>query len=334
MLIRPAQLADLPALLALEKICWTENLQTSKSAILERIRTDPEGQFVLENSGEVCGVLYTQRVKDFNDVIDCCDHSNLHQFQDAEGEILQLISINCDTQKFPNGAIILRNHVKCQAEASNSIKAIMAMTRCSRFNQEGGNEDNYEEYVHSLKDPTIFFHAQGGAKVIRVLRDFRPLDTDNRGHSVVIQYDLNDPKPSLDHDHRDLAREIGFQILSLLDHPPDEAKVYALLNSPLLNLIDSLQILMLHNWIEEKTQTTLAPDFLFKYSSAAAVQNWFSCGSDAIPKTPITFYVSEPHYTHYLPLSSSISRYLPHRFLHSRLPLWGLPAIFLAGLSV
>eukprot|EP01034_Spumella_vulgaris_P030701 gene30701-37955_t len=161
-----------------------------------------------------------------------------------------------------------------------SIKSIVAMTRCSRFvdlmisgievtcdeasAQDPAACEVYTKYVRCLKDPTLYFHCSGGARVQKIVPGYRPEDVHNLGHAVLIQYqlegkprhvlelDIVDQVPSVvklentstaDTRFKGLAAEICTEILS---YNQSTTVVDSLtsscipLDSPLMNSIDSL----------------------------------------------------------------------------------------------
>jgi len=91
----------------------------------------------------------------------------------------------------------LRNFALMHARSSG-ITRVVAMTRCSEFDFSSippdlsADQRNsiYADYVHSIRDPTIFFHVSGGAKILDIIHDYRPEDYKNLGHGVLIAYDI------------------------------------------------------------------------------------------------------------------------------------------------
>jgi hypothetical protein len=86
----------------------------------------------------------------------------------------------------------LRKHILEHAKRDGTISAVIAMTRCSRFESSlpPGPErlDEYRRYVSMKDDPTLFFHLSGGAEIIDVIEGFRPRDYENLGNAILISY--------------------------------------------------------------------------------------------------------------------------------------------------
>ena len=93
MIPRQATLNDVPTLMAIEKRCWKPHLQATEDTIRERIMRYPQGQYVIELDSIVHGVLYTQRIRDVEEMI-ACGFSKQASMFDAGGEYLQLLAIN------------------------------------------------------------------------------------------------------------------------------------------------------------------------------------------------------------------------------------------------
>lgn len=97
-MIRNATVDDLPALLAIEDLCWDVALRASSATILNRITANPGGQYVYEDQDEILGILYTHKIScGIDEMIDkgFLSQASLH---DPNGDIIQLLAINV-----PNG---------------------------------------------------------------------------------------------------------------------------------------------------------------------------------------------------------------------------------------
>ena len=52
---------NLPDLIALEALCWSENLRVDHEEIQRRIGNFPQGQLILEIEEKIVGAIYSQR---------------------------------------------------------------------------------------------------------------------------------------------------------------------------------------------------------------------------------------------------------------------------------
>ena len=92
-MFRTAVLEDLKDLLSIENDCWSPTLRATEDTIRNRILTYPEGQFIAEVNGKVCGVLYTQRIDDVECMISA-GFGSQQQHHVATGRYAQLLAIN------------------------------------------------------------------------------------------------------------------------------------------------------------------------------------------------------------------------------------------------
>jgi len=121
------------------------------------------------------------------------------------------------------------------------------------------------------------------------------MDDENLGNAVLIKYDIKVKKEikneeeTLANDCIITALDVCRKVLSLKDCDPvlDEVILQQMNNTPLLNMIDSLQLLTLHNWLEKATETSLKPDFLFNHPTPMRIQNFFR-KSSTVPPVPTT----------------------------------------------
>jgi polyketide synthase PksM len=92
-MIRSAKFEDVPALLTLEELSWKEHLRASEATIVDRISKYSNGQYIAEVDGVVRGVLYTQRIRDVNEMTSMgfAKQASLH---DPNGSFIQLLAIN------------------------------------------------------------------------------------------------------------------------------------------------------------------------------------------------------------------------------------------------
>lgn len=95
-MIRNATLSDMSCLVAIEEVSWKPHLRASADTIRRRISVYPAGQFIVEVDGVVKGVLYTQRIRDVDEMTSkgFAGQASMH---DPAGEYVQLLAINVPT---------------------------------------------------------------------------------------------------------------------------------------------------------------------------------------------------------------------------------------------
>eukprot|EP01038_Epipyxis_sp_PR26KG_P005861 gene5861-8085_t len=197
-IIRQSVFADLNSLFMIEVECWGD-LAVSSEVIERRLNQYPPGQFVAYDkiNNNILGVIYTQLVDDVNVYLDSScklTFDNMLEIHTESGTVCQLISV-CVPMKYTKYQIgeKLRNHVINYYKVNFSIVEFIAMTRC--MNSEGlyKSFDEFEKYVfhNPVLDPILHFHTSAGAKIIKIMKNFRPIDKQNKGCSVLIKYELN-----------------------------------------------------------------------------------------------------------------------------------------------
>eukprot|EP01038_Epipyxis_sp_PR26KG_P006837 gene6837-9360_t len=304
--IRNALISDLDALLQLEKDCWDEELRASEELISQRISCYSLGQYIVEVNDAICGVLYTQRIIHKDDLRSLkVTFDTQHELHTSDGTYIQLLAIAVNNNSCVdelslkrNIASVLRDHALDVARKDGTIKEVVAMTRCSKFCSQNVHIENealfseYQEYISSAKDPTIFFHLSGGAKIQNIVRNYRTVDTKNLGSAILISYEINSQQSLHFHDNAVLnsieligdktavisANEITEQMFIVAGKDPTsitEAIIAESINSPFMHIIDSFQLLVLHNWLEKRLDISLPPSFLFQYTSPSAIENHF-----------------------------------------------------------
>eukprot|EP01031_Cornospumella_fuschlensis_P036928 gene36928-44801_t len=194
--IRLATPLDVDALTELDSKCWGE-LSLPRENIADRIERYKEGQWVAHVNGKIVGVMYTQRIPD-RTTLESTVFQHQHELHTANGSTLQLLGVAV-LPEF--GALqvsqSLRDFVLRLACLNDNISQVVAMTRCS---DESPDESSYFLNVSRADDPTLQFHVQGGAQVVKVVKGYRPEDRRNYGHAVLISYNLH-KQSLLSHDH-------------------------------------------------------------------------------------------------------------------------------------
>ncbi|WP_158929663.1 type I polyketide synthase [Acidisphaera sp. S103] len=190
--VRPGRLADLPALLALEEACWPVEALRHDAATL-RIRLGrPRGILVAEQAGAVVGALHVQRVASL-DVLRGARWESLHDLHRADGPVLQLLGLMVRPEAQDRGlGDALADFALQWAALTPGVEAVAGLTRCRDWDGRG----DYAAWMAARDadglpaDPTLRFHVGRGASVVGVVLGFRPADTANAGHGVLIAYDI------------------------------------------------------------------------------------------------------------------------------------------------
>ncbi|TDR44820.1 acyl transferase domain-containing protein, partial [Tahibacter aquaticus] len=281
--IRHAAADDIARLVELEQLCW-QHTQSSEATIRARIENHPQGQFVLEREGQVLGVVYSQRIASAEALIGR-KASNVHELHRADGAVVQLLAVNIDpqAQNLRYGDQLLEFMLQ-RCSLLPGVRRVVGVTLCKRYDASLG--ETLEDYIRRSgagQDPVLAFHHSHGASIARLVRGYRPDDTQNQTHGVLVSYDILARAEQLrqrgQHDEgasaalptrsreqiRDFLRE---QVLALL---ADEAAAFAT-ERPFMEMgVDSAGLLQLQQLLEQECGQRLPTSFFFEFNSVAKV---------------------------------------------------------------
>lgn len=192
--IRFADERDMEVLLKLDESCFPKAICATESVLSQRIQNYPEGQLVIEREGRILGAIYSQRIPD-KKALHYTSVGDIPKLHDSKGPYLQLISLNI----FPEysdqqlGSQLL-NFMLYRSSVMNGIQEVVGITRCVTYGQYGNM--SYEKYLGAIfdrgwfRDPILKFHQFHGAKILGIVKNYRPADADNNGHGILIEYDV------------------------------------------------------------------------------------------------------------------------------------------------
>lgn len=192
--VRFSRPEDLPAMLTLEQRCWAAALRASPDEIENRVRRYSEGQLVLEIDGVVCGVIYSQRIHNVEDLTGMTS-DRVGQLHAGGAPILQLLALNIlpEYQQMKLGDQLL-DFMLLRASVIDGVQSVAAVTLCKRYSQH--REYSFDQYIRwrtphgKLHDPILRFHELNGAVIQYPIPNYRPRDRDNDGYGVLVTYDL------------------------------------------------------------------------------------------------------------------------------------------------
>ena len=290
--IRFASFEDLPALYQLEEICW-KHLKSSNKQIRKRVETYPEGQFVLEKSGKVVGVIYSQRISDISD-LDQCSSENVYKLHNGTGSIIQLLAVNVfpEFQNQNLGDQLLEFMLQ-RCSLINGVNQVVAVTLCKEFSVE--RQVSFEEYIHlrdkqgTLIDPVLSFHDSHGAEIVKALPGYRKRDKVNKTNGVLVHYDIHNRVFKLEErasktnniiekkvaTELPLASDVDLFVKEIVQKALTSNSAQFGLDIPLMEMgIESASLLKLTRQISENFNITLKPAFFFEYNTTKKVINY------------------------------------------------------------
>jgi len=196
--VRQATENDLPRLHELEELCW-QHSRASKQQIRARLKKFPHGQFVVENDGNVLGVIYSQRIAS-TDALVQSNAGNVHQLHEEAGSIVQLLDMHVDSrmQDADVESEFLASVLE-QCRALPGVEQIVGVVTCKNFDAAGALAfDDYLQQQGNAQDAALAFHASHGARVIQSIPKYRPKDVSNQGYGVLVSYDMVPPSAQTD----------------------------------------------------------------------------------------------------------------------------------------
>lgn len=282
--VRNAVPSDLPALNDLEEQCWPVAMRMQATELAARLDRFPEGQFVLEQHGRVAAVLYSQRLESAA-ALDSAIYKTLPTLHTADGPVLQLLGLNVapDAQDQNLGSE-LADVVTRWCVLRGDIESIVGVTRCKDYQRR--SKGSFEEYVWTVADglpidPILRFHTSRGASIRKILPGYRPEDTDNLGHGIVIEYQIRDrvesaavQQPVQVRIEDDIESALAGCIRHLLN--PRYHSAYAA-DVPLREMgMDSLDLMELRILLNRRFQVELDSSFFFEHSTPSAIAKYLA----------------------------------------------------------
>jgi len=292
--IRHPHLLDLPTLVNLEALCWSEHLRASSDEIRQRLDRFPNGHCVLEMDDQVVGVIYSQRIV-CTDVLKNTTYAEVPSLHTILGSVVQLLGINILPEMQVMGlGDRLREFMLQLCALKGGIERVVGVTRCKNYVNHA--HIPIEEYIHQpnelgqLLDPILRFHQQGGATIKGIIPNYRPEDLDNLGNGVLIEYDIHNRHES----HFSTAvkvepvqKRLGVELKNneTLDDLIEKSIRFVLSERrmaafapkrPLMEMgLDSLELLELRALLSQRLGVELEPTFFFQYGTKDAIARYF-----------------------------------------------------------
>jgi acyl transferase domain-containing protein/NADPH:quinone reductase-like Zn-dependent oxidoreductase/acyl carrier protein/NADP-dependent 3-hydroxy acid dehydrogenase YdfG/ribosomal protein S18 acetylase RimI-like enzyme len=283
--LRPAFIQDLPALEALDHDCWPEHLRAGRDIIGARLERYPQGQFVVEQQGEVIGALYTQRIKD-QASLDRTTFYRLPELHDPQGAIVQILGMNIKPsfQHLGLGDQVL-DFLLYVSSLNGNCETVLGISRCKQFAEQ--KNLTMDQYLQKCRDSgqwdtVLNFHVHHGAEVVKPIKNYWPDDVENQGFGILVRYPMGDAEAKKDaiaesgqlSDAAARSKIIDDSILTILGETrkhlfsPDRA----LMETGL----DSLDLLELRSLLSRRLGIQLEPMFFFSYGTANAIKAYFN----------------------------------------------------------
>ncbi|MBM4313692.1 MAG: SDR family NAD(P)-dependent oxidoreductase [Deltaproteobacteria bacterium] len=284
---------DLPVLVEIETACWPGPLRTPAEELAARISRFPSGQLVAEMEGRVVGAIYSQRIAAAGPLKSAMvgTVSSLHR---DDGPVVQLLAVNIlpAVQDLGLGDQLL-DFMLQYCSALPGIEGIVAVSLCKEYPRH--HSLPLEEYIHlrdeegHLKDPILRFHEAHGGRIAGLCRGYRPLDHDNRGNGVLVEYGLpNRAAGEVPEQSRGAATSggeaIAGPVLPLVEEcirrVMGEGKGWSFSPSrPLMEMgFDSLKLMELRALLGRRLAREIDSAFFFRYGTPERIARFFEGG--------------------------------------------------------
>lgn len=143
--IRNANMADIDALIRLEKLAWPEYAQADRDTYILRLKTFPEGILVGERNGEIEGIAVTQIIS--SDILaghftwsQVTDNGRIVNTHNPLGDVIYGVNLSVKPDHMHNGVILA---------LMNAI-ARMAIKRKLKFGALGGRLPGLRKYLKKM----------------------------------------------------------------------------------------------------------------------------------------------------------------------------------------
>lgn len=289
--LRPAFSEDLAALVDLDQACWPAHLTAGRDRIAARLARFPQGQYVLEQQGEVIGALYTQRIKQ-QAALDRTTFQQLPELHDAQGAILQILGMNITprVQHLGLGDQIL-DFLLYVCGLDGNCDAVVGISRCKQFAEQDGL--TMAQYLQKCRDSgqwdtVLHFHVHHGAEVVKPIANYWPEDVENAGYGILVRYSMaaaerhgqDSIAAASTADAATTAKVVNEAIRTILG---ESRKAMFSPDRALMEMgLDSLDLLELRALLSKQLGVPLEPMFFFSYGTANAINAYFN-GESAKP---------------------------------------------------
>ena len=283
--LRPALTQDLAALEALDHACWPENLRAGREIISARLKRYPQGQFVVEQQGEVIGTLYTQRIKD-QASLDRTTFYRLPELHDPQGSIIQILGMNIKPsfQHLGLGDQVL-DFLLYVSSLNGNCDTVLGISRCKQFAEQ--TDLSMDQYLQKCRDSgqwdtVLNFHVHHGAQIVKPIKDYWPEDVENLGFGILVRYPMadteagrnNTEKTGLLADAEARSKVIDDAIVTILGE--SRKHMFSADRALMETGLDSLDLLELRGLLSRRLGVQLEPMFFFSYGTANAIKTYFS----------------------------------------------------------
>lgn len=293
-----AKIEDIDELAALELTSLGKELACNTEQIRKRIKAHPAGQLKVVKNGKIIAAVYSQRISD-PAILDESQFEQLESLHTNDGEYVQLLGLVTDpcAGEQTIGTNLLQLALSYFSVTENT-KAIVGVTRCGDF-ETSDLQSNLTAYVQQIDssglpiDPILRFHANHGAEILRVIPNYRPVDTANLGAGVLICYTkekLDTPPPINQPSNNSNTNQKTVVIDSVRKILGSKRQDSFELEMPFMEMgLNSLELLELRLILNKKFNRILPSTLFFEYPTTKRLITFFV--DDNHQEQPVSFSI-------------------------------------------
>ncbi|MFH0729431.1 MAG: SDR family NAD(P)-dependent oxidoreductase [Pseudomonadota bacterium] len=304
--VRHPGLRDLSDLIELETACWPGPLRMPSEELKARIERFPSGHCLMERGGRVVGAIHSQRITAV-ELLKTAVGATVSALHREDGPIVQLLAVTIHPEMRTLGlGDELLEFMLQYASIQRGVERVVAVSLCKEYPLHASIPmDSYiqlrDEFGH-LRDPILRFHESHGGRITGLCPGYRPLDLNNRGNGVLVEYDILNRRP------------VGGPATALAAGPPSHAGRVGLVlpivedcvrrvmrvasassfssSRPLMEMgLDSLKLMELRSLLSGKLRRELDAAFFFRYGTPERIARFFEdadsentdTGEEALP---------------------------------------------------
>lgn len=289
-ILRHPILDDVPDLLRLENACRPPELRNSEKELRSRIENLPRNHVLLIVDAHIVGAVYTQRIKDIDDLENHTCHS-VSELHIDTGPIVHILSMDILSSMFCLGyGNQLLEFMLLNCSLNAEIEKVSTVVQC-RGNHPH-EKTSFHAYIRqqdkneALADPMLGFHAGHGGEIKKIIPHYYPGVRENNEHGVLVEYDIKRRKPSEMSTIPPLTESPIETPSDLAETITDAVKFILKTNNRHEQFnpgtafsdmgIKGLELFGLRILLAGRLNRTISPTLFYRHSSTTAVINHFS----------------------------------------------------------
>ena len=265
-----------------------------------RIERSPSGQCVMEMGGRVVGAIYSQRIA-AAETLKTSIAGNVSSLHREDGPVVQLLAVTIlpGMQNLGLGDQLLEFMLQ-YCSTLRGVERVAAVSLCKEYHLH--RSVPMEEYIlmrdedGHLRDPILRFHEAHGGRITGLCPGYRPLDLDNRGNGVLVEYDILNRRSgngraqvrgAVTHQREGPVGPVFPLVEECVRRVMREVSPWSFSSSrPLMEMgLDSLKLMELRSLLGRRLGRELDAAFFFRYSTPERIARFFEEGESGEEET-------------------------------------------------